>query len=177
MQTSVPELMDIAKEPSTILELYGASPANVVRQQLPARPPARRARRPLRAALPLGLGPARRICTAMTCVTACRSLPGTDQPIAALINDLKQRGLLDETLIVWGGEFGRTPMNEERNGSKWLGRDHHPHAFTHLDGRRRRQARDSPMARPTNSAITSSKIRCTSTTCKPRSCTAGARIT
>ena len=54
----------------------------------------------------------------------------TDQPIAALIKDLKQRGLLDETLIVWGGEFGRTPMNEERDGSKWLGRDHNQHAFT-----------------------------------------------
>ena len=50
--------------------------------------------------------------------------------MTALIKDLKQRGLLDSTLIVWGGEFGRTPMNEERNGSKWLGRDHHPHAFT-----------------------------------------------
>jgi uncharacterized protein (DUF1501 family) len=53
----------------------------------------------------------------------------TDQPIAALIGDLKQRGLLETTLVVWGGEFGRTPMNEERNGSKWLGRDHHQHAF------------------------------------------------
>ena len=54
----------------------------------------------------------------------------TDQPIAALITDLKRRGLLEHTLVVWGGEFGRTPMNEERNGSKWLGRDHHQHAFT-----------------------------------------------
>ncbi|MFO0938535.1 MAG: DUF1501 domain-containing protein [Gemmataceae bacterium] len=54
----------------------------------------------------------------------------TDRPCAALIRDLKQRGLLDSTLIVWGGEFGRTPMNEERNGSKWLGRDHHQHCFT-----------------------------------------------
>ncbi len=54
----------------------------------------------------------------------------TDRPIAALITDLKRRGLLDETLVVWGGEFGRTPMNEERNGSKFLGRDHHPHCFT-----------------------------------------------
>ena len=53
----------------------------------------------------------------------------TDQPCAALIQDLKRRGLLDSTLIVWGGEFGRTPMNEERNGSKWLGRDHHQHSF------------------------------------------------
>ena len=48
----------------------------------------------------------------------------------ALLTDLKQRGLLDETLVVWGGEFGRTPMNEARNGSKFLGRDHHPRAFT-----------------------------------------------
>ena len=54
----------------------------------------------------------------------------TDQASAALLKDLKQRRLLDSTLVVWGGEFGRTPMNEERGGSKFLGRDHHPHAFT-----------------------------------------------
>ena len=54
----------------------------------------------------------------------------TDLPIAALLADLKQRGMLDETLVVWGGEFGRTSMNEERNGSKFLGRDHHPDCFT-----------------------------------------------
>ena len=54
----------------------------------------------------------------------------TDQASAALIKDLKQRGLLDSTLVVWGGEFGRTPMNEERNHSKFLGRDHHPRAFS-----------------------------------------------
>jgi uncharacterized protein (DUF1501 family) len=55
-----------------------------------------------------------------------------DQATAALIADLKQRGLLDETLVVWGGEFGRTPMNEARNGSTFLGRDHHPNCFTML---------------------------------------------
>jgi uncharacterized protein (DUF1501 family) len=54
----------------------------------------------------------------------------TDRAIGALLTDLKQRGLLADTLIVWGGEFGRTPINEERNGSKLLGRDHHPRAFT-----------------------------------------------
>ena len=43
---------------------------------------------------------------------------------------MRQRGLLEEAIVVWGGEFGRTPMNEERDGSKYLGRDHHPHAFT-----------------------------------------------
>ncbi|MEJ7710825.1 MAG: DUF1501 domain-containing protein [Pyrinomonadaceae bacterium] len=54
----------------------------------------------------------------------------TDRAAAALVKDLKQRGLLDETLVVWGGEFGRTPMNEARGGSKFLGRDHHPRAFS-----------------------------------------------
>jgi arylsulfatase A-like enzyme len=56
----------------------------------------------------------------------------TDQPVAALIKDLKQRGLLDETLVVWGGEFGRTPMSELRKPSDLssAGRDHHPVAFS-----------------------------------------------
>ncbi|MDA0832505.1 MAG: DUF1501 domain-containing protein [Planctomycetota bacterium] len=58
----------------------------------------------------------------------------TDLPAAGLIHDLKQRGLLEDTLIVWGGEFGRTPMNEVRRGvnPKALGRDHHPYGFTML---------------------------------------------
>jgi uncharacterized protein (DUF1501 family) len=51
-------------------------------------------------------------------------------PVAGLLKDLKSRGLLDETLVIWGGEFGRTPMNEARSGSKFLGRDHHARAFT-----------------------------------------------
>ena len=55
----------------------------------------------------------------------CRAV---DRPIAALIADLKQRGLLDETLVIWGGEFGRTPM-AQGSGSGY-GRDHHPHGFT-----------------------------------------------
>lgn len=56
----------------------------------------------------------------------------TDKPTAALVTDLKRRGLLDETLVVWGGEFGRTPMNEVRRGNVAgkEGRDHHPYAFT-----------------------------------------------
>jgi len=59
----------------------------------------------------------------------CRQM---DRPIAALLTDLEQRGLLDETLVVWGGEFGRTPMQENRGGKKmeFIGRDHHPKAFT-----------------------------------------------
>ncbi len=55
-----------------------------------------------------------------------------DQPMTALLKDLKQRGLLEETLVVWGGEFGRTPMQENRGGTemKFIGRDHNPGAFT-----------------------------------------------
>jgi uncharacterized protein (DUF1501 family) len=55
-----------------------------------------------------------------------------DKPMTALLQDLKQRGLLDETLVIWGGEFGRTPMRENRNGKSGdnLGRDHHTEAFT-----------------------------------------------
>ena len=55
----------------------------------------------------------------------------TDQAVAALIRDLKHRGLLDETIIVWGGEFGRTPFREGRTAAgSVLGRDHHPHCFS-----------------------------------------------
>jgi arylsulfatase A-like enzyme len=56
----------------------------------------------------------------------------TDQATAALLSDLKERGLLEDTLIVWGGEFGRTPMQENRGGQemKYIGRDHHPEAFS-----------------------------------------------
>jgi hypothetical protein len=57
-----------------------------------------------------------------------------DQPIAALINDLKQRGLLDSTMVVWGSEFGRTPLGENRGGKREVGtgRDHHPYSFSML---------------------------------------------
>ncbi|NIP91981.1 MAG: DUF1501 domain-containing protein, partial [Akkermansiaceae bacterium] len=55
-----------------------------------------------------------------------------DQPIAALIKDLKQRGMLDSTMVVWGAEFGRTPLGENQGGKPNTGRDHHPSAFTML---------------------------------------------
>ena len=86
---------------------------------------------------------------ATTSATACRRSAATmDQPVAALINDLKQRGLLDDTLVVWGGEFGRTPFREGRTaGGNVLGRDHHPDCFSLVPGRRRRQGRASRTAR------------------------------
>src|SRR5207247_3099729 len=63
---------------------------------------------------------------------ACKTQCGlTDKPSAALVKDLKQRGLLDDTLVVWGGEFGRTPMVESSAAlGRANGRDHHPQAYT-----------------------------------------------
>ena len=93
----------------------------VVRQQLPARPPAGRARRAVCRTVSRGVGPARQPGQGIK-----RNCQNTDQACAALIKDLKQRGLLENTLVVWGGEFGRTPMVQGGND----GRDHHPNCFT-----------------------------------------------
>ena len=99
----------------------------------------------------------------------------TDRPVAALLTDLKQRGLLDDTLVVWGGEFGRTPMNEARNG-RILGRDHHPHAFTMwLAGGGIK--RGITIGATDELGYTSSRIPSTSTTCTRRSCTCWASTT
>ena len=103
----------------------------VVREQLSAGAAAGRARRAVRAALSPRLGHARRQRRHRHRDEESRS--SASRPIApatALVRDLKQRGLLDTTLVIWGGEFGRTPMNEARGGSKLMGRDHHPRAFT-----------------------------------------------
>jgi hypothetical protein len=131
MQSSVPEIMDISKEPKEVHELYGTKPGQKAFSNN-----CLLARRLVESGVRFvqlyhwgwdqhgdSMGNDLRY----GLVERCRE---TDQPIAALIKDLKRRGLLDTTLVVWGGEFGRTPMNEERNGSKWLGRDHNQHAFT-----------------------------------------------
>jgi hypothetical protein len=131
MQSSVPELMDIAHEPRWVHAMYGTRPG-----QKAFANNCLLARRLVESGVRFvqlyhwgwdqhGNDQSNDIRYGL--VNRCRE---TDQPIAALIKDLKQRGLFDETLLVWGGEFGRTPMNEERNGSKWLGRDHNQHAFT-----------------------------------------------
>jgi uncharacterized protein (DUF1501 family) len=125
MQASAPEAMNLADEPEHVLKMYGADPS------VPS--------------------------FANTCVLARRLVERgvrfveifheawdqhgnlvadikknclrTDQASAALVTDLKQRGLLDDTLVIWGGEFGRTPMVEAPSGAA-DGRDHHPNAFT-----------------------------------------------
>jgi hypothetical protein len=131
MQLAVPEVMDIGREPQSMLELYGAAPggASFANNCLLAR---RLVERGVRYVQLFdwgwdihGTGQGDDIVHKLP--AKCKEV---DRPVAALLKDLKQRGLLNETLVVWGGEFGRTSMNEERNGSKFLGRDHHPHCFT-----------------------------------------------
>jgi hypothetical protein len=129
MQTSVPDLTDISKEPESVLESYGPevrTPGTYASNCLLAR---RLAERDVRFIQLFhmgwdhhgGLPPAVR--------GQCKD---TDQPTAALIRDLKQRGLLDETLIVWGGEFGRTIYSQGAITETSYGRDHHPRCFTVL---------------------------------------------
>jgi uncharacterized protein (DUF1501 family) len=131
MQTSVPEVMDISREPKEVHELYGTQPGQKAFSNN-----CLLARRLVESGVRFvqlyhwgwdSHGESMGNDLRYGLVNRCKE---TDQPIAALLKDLKRRGLLDQTLIVWGGEFGRTPMNEERNGSKWLGRDHHQHAFS-----------------------------------------------
>jgi hypothetical protein len=131
MQVSVPEVMDISREsPETIAE-YGAEPgaASFANNCLLARRLVEQGTRFVQLFDwgwdTHGTGPDTDLLQALP--RKCRE---TDRPIAALLGDLKRRGLLDETLVVWSGEFGRTPMNEERNGSTYLGRDHNPHCFS-----------------------------------------------
>jgi hypothetical protein len=131
MQVAVPEVMDLSRESAETLAAYGARPgeASFANNCLLAR---RLVEQGVRFVQLFdwgwdihGTGPHDDLQTQFP--LKCKQ---TDQPIAALLDDLKQRGMLDDTLVIWGGEFGRTPMNEARNGSDYLGRDHHPDCFT-----------------------------------------------
>ncbi len=131
MQMSVPDVMDIRQEPENIIAMYGAQPgaASFANNCLLAR---RLVERGVRYVQLFdwgwdchGTGAGDDIVIHLP--QKCKDI---DRPIAALLRDLKRRGLLDETIVVWGGEFGRTSMNEARGGSTFLGRDHHPHCFT-----------------------------------------------
>jgi uncharacterized protein (DUF1501 family) len=133
MQISVPEVFDISKEPTNIREMYGAKPGEggFANNCLLAR---RLVEKGVRFVQLFDWGwdmhgTNKENDLVVGLPTKCKDV---DQACGALIADLKQRGMLDDTLVVWGGEFGRTPMNEERNGSKLLGRDHHPNCFTML---------------------------------------------
>jgi hypothetical protein len=131
MQSSVPELMEISKEPPYIHELYGTEPgkASFANNCLLARRLVERGVRFVqlyhRGWDHHGTSAGQDLITHLP--KMCREI---DQATVALLLDLKQRGLLDSTLVVWGGEFGRTPMSQAAEGSKFLGRDHHPKAFS-----------------------------------------------
>ncbi len=123
MQESTPELMDISQEPQHVLDMYGAEPGkpSFANNCILARRLVERGVRFVElfheswdqhGSLISGL---------------TKNCKDTDQASAALVKDLKQRGLLDDTLVLWGGEFGRTPMVQ---GGTDDGRDHHPNAFT-----------------------------------------------
>lgn len=130
MQIAVPEVMDISREPKHIQELYGAKPgeATFANNCLLAR---RLVEKGVRYVQLYDWGwDMHGTAADNDLVTGLpRKCKDVDQAAAALVKDLKQRGLLEDTLVVWGGEFGRTPMNEARGGSTFLGRDHHPHCF------------------------------------------------
>jgi hypothetical protein len=133
MQIAAPEVMNINEEPSYIHEMYGTKPGEVsfANNVLLARRLVEKGVRFVQlfdwgwdshgtdpaTALDIGL------------INKCRQV---DKAMTALILDLKQRGLLEETLVIWGGEFGRTPMQENREGKQmsYKGRDHHTEAFS-----------------------------------------------
>jgi hypothetical protein len=131
MQITVPDVFDISREPEHVRAQYGARPGDgsFANNCLLAR---RLVEKGVRFVQLFdwgwdihGTGKHDDLLTAFP--QKCREV---DQASAALVQDLKQRGLLASTLVIWGGEFGRTPMNEARNGSTFLGRDHNPHGFT-----------------------------------------------
>ena len=125
MQTAAPEAVDLSKESEATKKLYGMDDPNrrPIRHELPDGAPAGGARRTFRRAL----------CGSGSGWDAHNDIEGnhskmcraSDKPIAGLLADLKVRGMLDDTLVVWGGEFGRTPFNEKGDG-----RDHNPWGFT-----------------------------------------------
>ncbi|MEM8955637.1 MAG: DUF1501 domain-containing protein [Verrucomicrobiota bacterium] len=133
MQMAVPDAMDIAKEPKHIHNLYGTQPGkeSFANNCLLAR---RLIERGVRFVQLFDWGWDSHGAAQSEALNGgfqnkCREI---DQPMAALLADLKQRGLLEDTLVVWSGEFGRTPMRENRGGRemKLVGRDHNPGAFT-----------------------------------------------
>ncbi len=127
MQASVPDLTDISKEPASVLEMYGPeakTPGTYAANCLLAR---RLAERDVRFVQLFHMGWDHHGGLPQAIKGQCND---TDQPTTALIKDLKQRGLLDDTLIIWGGEFGRTIYSQGELTADNYGRDHHPRCFT-----------------------------------------------
>jgi hypothetical protein len=135
MQIDAPAITDISREPKPILDMYGCTPG-----QMSFANNALLARRLLENGVRFvslyhkgwdhhGTDPNQGLITS-NLEQACLDV---DQACGALIKDLKQRGLLEDTLVIWGGEFGRTPMGQApspNNPNEFLGRDHHPNAYS-----------------------------------------------
>ena len=127
LQSSAPELMDLKSESKHTLDLYGCDPdkPSFARACLMAR---RMIERGVRFINIYHEGWDAHSNVEGNCISNCKI---TDQASSALVMDLKQRGMLDDTLVIWGGEFGRTPMVETSQAlGRSLGRDHHPQAFS-----------------------------------------------
>ncbi|MBN00307.1 MAG: sulfatase [Planctomycetaceae bacterium] len=124
MQASVPELMDLSSETKQTLEMYGAQPgqSSFANNCLLARRLAERGVRFIQL-YERGWDHHGAVNSSMR-----NKIPQVDRPCAALIKDLKQRGLLEDTLVIWGGEFGRTSYSQHNRGKEY-GRDHHPRCF------------------------------------------------
>ena len=126
MQTSVPELMDLSTEPDSVFEMYGPESRKAGSYAANCLLARRLAERNVRFIQLYHRGWDQHANLPRDLALQCR---GTDQPTAALIPDLKQRGLLDDTLVVWGGEFGRTVFSQGKLTDANYGRDHHPRNF------------------------------------------------
>ncbi len=127
MQTSVPELMDLSKEPKSVLDLYGPDvhkPGTFAASCLLAR---RLAERGVRFTQIFHRGWDQHFNIAGDLPNQCRDI---DQASFGLITDLKQRGMLDDTLVIWNGEFGRTIYCQGKLTRENYGRDHHPRCFS-----------------------------------------------
>lgn len=131
MQTSAPELVDLSSEPRHILKLYGAAPGKTsfANNCLLAR---RLIEQGVRMVQLVDLdwdhhGDTQKRDMIKALPLQCQSV---DRAVAGLLRDLRQRSLLDQTLVVWAAEFGRTPVRENRGAAQFIGRDHHPFAAT-----------------------------------------------
>ena len=165
MQSSVPDLTDLSKEPESTFQLYGPDsrkPGTYAANCLLARRLAERGVRFIQlfhrgwdqhTGLPKGIR------------AQCKD---TDQATAALVQDLKQRGLLEDTLVVWGGEFGRSVYSQGKLTDDDYGRDHHPRCLHPLDGGRGRQGRDHLRRDRRLQLQHHQGPRCTFTICTPR---------
>ena len=128
MQMSVPELIDVKREPKSILDMYGPQATQVGKYAYNCLLARRLAERGVRFIQLYHRGWDAHGNAPASVKSQCRD---TDQATTALLLDLKQRGMLDETLVIWGGEFGRTVYCQGKLTPKNYGRDHHPNCFTY----------------------------------------------